>query len=103
MVMRYQPQCEAGYTVGMRAMRASAPGELGLIERFVNDMRSSTAAELMDWFATNGLGDVRAVRARADEGDLANAVALRETFRSLLAANNGAPLPGGTARHINAA
>ena len=98
--MDYQPQRKVGYTVAMRARRASAPGELGLIERFVNDMRSSTPRELMHWFASNELGEVRA---RADEADLANAVALRESFRSLLAANNGVPLPTGTMKTINAA
>ena len=98
MVMHYQPKRKVGYSVAMRARRPSAPGELGLIERFVNDMRSSTPRELMEWLASNEIGV-----SRADEADLANAVALRETFRSLLAANNGVPLATGTTKTINGA
>jgi predicted RNA-binding Zn ribbon-like protein len=101
MVMDYQPNRNVGYTDGMRLKRPSAPGELGLVERFVNDMRSSTPSELLQWFVANGLAE--SPRVRADEVDLANAVALRETFRSLLAANNGVPLPDGTATQINRA
>jgi predicted RNA-binding Zn ribbon-like protein len=99
--MGYQPKSKVGYTAAMRVKRPSAPGELGLIERFVNDMRSSTPGELIQWFAANGLSE--SARAHSDEGDLANAVALREAFRSLLAANNGVRLPSGTATHINGA
>jgi predicted RNA-binding Zn ribbon-like protein len=98
--MDYQPRRKVGYSVGMGARRASAPGELGLIERFVNDMRCSTPRELMQWFASNELG---VSRGGADEADVANAVELREAFRSLLAANNGVPLPTGTTKTVNGA
>jgi predicted RNA-binding Zn ribbon-like protein len=82
----------------MPSERQSAPGDLARIEHFVNDMRAETPDELTGWFA---LAEPYHPRVSADDADVAHAVALRETFRALLAANNGAPVDYEAEREVN--
>jgi len=73
--------------------RASAPGELGLLQSFLNtyyDIEAehggdvlATPAALGAWLSRRGLLD----RARPDAGDLRRAVAIRESLRELLQGN----------------
>jgi predicted RNA-binding Zn ribbon-like protein len=68
----------------------SAPGELGLVQRFVNtadlDLGTDELADeagLKAWLAANGMG------ADVDAAGRERAVAIREALRSLLLANHG--------------
>jgi predicted RNA-binding Zn ribbon-like protein len=74
---------------------ASAPGQLALVERFVNS-EAATPAELGAWLAEHGLAETSG---SWSETDAQRAVALREGLRELLLANNGvAPDPAAAAR-----
>jgi predicted RNA-binding Zn ribbon-like protein len=98
MVTSYQLNSKAGYDVSVPSQRPTAPAGLDLIEQFVNDMRAQTPDALAAWFArfepTNA-------PLRVDDADLANAVSLRETFRTLLAGNNGVPVGDAATTAIN--
>jgi predicted RNA-binding Zn ribbon-like protein len=77
--------------------RLPAPGELGLVQAFVNthyDLEHEHGAEVLhspralaDWLAARGLLEGRASLSRAD---LRRAHNVREGLRALLAVNNGA-------------
>jgi predicted RNA-binding Zn ribbon-like protein len=75
--------------------RAPAPGDLALVQAFVNthyDLTAERGGEILvdpealtDWLAARGL---IAVRHRLDANDLARAVTVREGLRALAFANN---------------
>jgi len=75
--------------------RASAPGELGLVEAFVNTLsienrtdELDSASSLRSWLVEHGLiapGDA------IEEEDLKTAREVREALRALLIANNSGP------------
>jgi predicted RNA-binding Zn ribbon-like protein len=74
---------------------ASAPGQLALVERFVNS-EAATPEELGAWLAEHGLAEAGASWSAADAE---RAAELREGLRALLLANNGvAPDPAAVAR-----
>jgi predicted RNA-binding Zn ribbon-like protein len=79
--------------------RRPAPGRLGLVQAFVNtrDLEGGTDALAAPEDLTRWLRGARIMggHARADAGDLAAAVEMREALRSLLIANG----EGGVARH----
>jgi predicted RNA-binding Zn ribbon-like protein len=89
------------------ASRSEAPGGLEMLRRFVNTLdvedatdALDTPAELHAWLTGNDLLDPGAkVTAR----DRREAVAVREAFRALLLANNGAPLDLAAFDALNAA
>lgn len=82
--------------------RRPAPGDLALVQTFLNtrwnlrtERRSetfSTPQALADWLASAGLTEGRAC---VDGRDLVRAVAVREGLRALAFANNGHPLDRG--------
>ena len=76
--------------------RAPAPGELVVLQRFVNTMdledgveELRTPADLRRWLAEH---DLAAASTRLGEADVRRAIEVREAFRALLHSNNGAPL-----------
>jgi predicted RNA-binding Zn ribbon-like protein len=76
--------------------REPAPGELALLQRFVNtvDMEDDVEvlqapADLRRWLADHELA---AASSRLTDEDFRRAIQVREAFRSVLHANNGAPL-----------
>jgi predicted RNA-binding Zn ribbon-like protein len=92
---------------GASKLREDAPGELAIVQRFVNtlDVEDGTdaidsVASLRAWLAVNGLGTPRA---RLGAADVRRAAELREAFRALLHANNGAPLDAAAVATVNAA
>ena len=94
-------------TVELPPGREPAPGELEVLQRFVNtvDLEDGTetldsAASLRRWLAERGL---LAPSARVTERDLRRAIELREAFRALLHANNGAPVDPDAVRAVDAA
>jgi predicted RNA-binding Zn ribbon-like protein len=73
--------------------RTPAPGELGLVQAFVNTVdleegqdQFRDAASMRDWLVDNGL---IGAGAPVDDADLRLAVHVREALRSLAAVNNG--------------
>jgi predicted RNA-binding Zn ribbon-like protein len=82
--------------------REQAPGELALVQAFVNshyDIEVKGGGELLgspamlrDWLATRGLIDARE---HLDDGDVDRAVALREGMRALAFTNNDQALDRG--------
>lgn len=87
------------FSAGVQAGdRDPAPGELGLIQAFVNthyDLAEDHGAEVLSspaalvrWFAARGLIDGSLSLAR---GDLRRALDVREGLRAMLSENNGAP------------
>jgi predicted RNA-binding Zn ribbon-like protein len=89
--------------------RPPAPGELALLQSFVNsnyDLEFEHGAELLAspadlraWLARRGLVGSRA---RVGAGDLSHALAVREGLRALLVANNGEPLDEPAVDALNA-
>jgi predicted RNA-binding Zn ribbon-like protein len=82
----------------------AAPEPLRLVQRFVNTVDLvherdwiGSPAELEAWLRESKLP----VEGEVDEADLARAVELREALRSLLRANNGAPLDPGAVSVFN--
>ena len=83
-----------------------APGDLGLVQRFVNsaDFESgeeelTTPEALRAWFAERELmGEGEAVT----DGDLRRALDVREGLRALLLSNNGHPLDSSAVERLNA-
>jgi predicted RNA-binding Zn ribbon-like protein len=81
----------------------SAPGELAILEAFVNTLHDGLSREdltdlnaLRRWFVRHGL---LAARDRLADGDLARALAVREALRDLLSAHNG-DVPSRRARSV---
>jgi predicted RNA-binding Zn ribbon-like protein len=81
--------------------RATAPGDLALVQAFVNTVdietgeeRFATAAALASWLTERGLLHAGAT---ASSGDLADAVRLREALRAMLYANCCSEPGGGDA------
>jgi predicted RNA-binding Zn ribbon-like protein len=82
--------------------RAPAPGELRLIQRFLNtrwnlhgehrDELFASPRALADWLASQGLVEPGT---RLGDADLERALAVREGLRALAFANNGHPLDHG--------
>ncbi len=76
-------------------MARTAPGELALVQAFVNtrdleDERDlGTPEELVAWLTEHGLVEAGAP---STSGDLLRALELRESIRDMLSANNGLPL-----------
>ncbi len=76
--------------------RKNAPGDLVLVQSFVNTLdvenrfeKLDSAAALRGWLAEH---DLIGEREPVSEADFGEAIALREAIRKLLLANNGAPL-----------
>jgi predicted RNA-binding Zn ribbon-like protein len=90
--------------------RDPAPGELGLVQAFVNshyDLEQDHGADLFSspravagWLAGRGLLEP-SVRLR--RADLRRALDVREGLRALLAANNGADFDEGAVERLNRA
>ena len=90
--------------------REPAPGELGLVQAFVNthwDLEHDLGGEVLHspaalgrWLVGRGLLEPGVTLARAD---LRRALAVREGIRALLAANNGSPLDPGAIEALNRA
>jgi predicted RNA-binding Zn ribbon-like protein len=86
---------------------APAPGELALVQRFVNtaDLEDRTDAlsdpsGLADWMREAGLA---AAEADFDEADRVRVIEFREALRLLLLSHNGAELDTGTVRTLESA
>ena len=85
--------------------RKSAPGDLELVQSFVNTLDIEDKIEKLDspdslrgWLAEHGLvGE----REPVSEADFAQAIALREAIRKLLLANNGAELDPAAVETLN--
>lgn len=84
-----------------------APGELALVQRFLNTRDHEDASELLatpralrDWLAEQGM---LAAGEPVSEADLARAIEVREAIRSLCLANNGAPLDAAAVETLNSA
>jgi predicted RNA-binding Zn ribbon-like protein len=90
---------------GSNTAREPAPGELAHVQSFVNthDLEDhvellETPDQLRDWLAERGwLGKDE----RLGEADLRQALTVREAIRSLLLANNGAPLDERAVESLN--
>jgi predicted RNA-binding Zn ribbon-like protein len=96
-----------GDSTGLPSQREPAPGELATLQRFVNTLdvddgveELSGAASMRRWLADQGL---LAANARVGEADVARVHELREAFRALLHANNGAPLDAAAVEVVNGA
>ena len=75
------------------ADRGRAGGSIGLVQAFVNTVDLESGPEeltepghLAEWLAAH---ELLAAGARADEADLAHAIALREALRGVIGANSG--------------
>jgi predicted RNA-binding Zn ribbon-like protein len=73
-----------------------APGDLGVVQRFVNSLDLETGDEeltspdaLLDWLAQRGL--TRPGAGRPTQAELERAVAVREGLRAVLGGHNGTP------------
>ena len=92
--------------VGQPGGRPPAPGELAIVQAFVNTANEELADDLLGtpgeataWLRTHGLlGDADTLSA----AERRRAVALREALRALLRHNNGAPLDPEAARTADA-
>src|SRR3954468_412823 len=92
----------------VRGTAPTAPGELALVEAFVNTSYGqgqhahralTTSAELRSWLHEHGL---LTAEAPVTEGDLRRAVALRESLRALLQAHTHGEAPLlTTVEHLN--
>jgi predicted RNA-binding Zn ribbon-like protein len=87
--------------------REVAPGELGTLQRFVNTVDQEDGVELLRspadlrrWLAHH---DLAAASARVGEPELRRALQVREAFRAVLHANNGAPLDRDAVATLDAA
>ena len=87
--------------------RELAPGELATLQQFVNTLDLDPGIELLEapadlrrWLVHHGLV---APSTRVGEEDFRRAVELREAFRAVLHANNGAPLDAGPVATLDAA
>jgi predicted RNA-binding Zn ribbon-like protein len=87
------------------ATRELAPGQLLLVQQFVNTLDVETgadelgdAARCAEWLVDAGL---LAKEASSTAADASGVVALREALRDLLCANAGGPLDGSGLRRLN--
>jgi predicted RNA-binding Zn ribbon-like protein len=87
--------------------REFAPGELGLVQRFVNTLGVDEGVDLLEepadlrrWLVHHELAPSST---RVSREALARAIAVREAFRAVLHANNGAPLDAGAVEVLDAA
>ncbi|HEX8067558.1 MAG TPA: CGNR zinc finger domain-containing protein [Thermoleophilaceae bacterium] len=94
-------------TAVVQSSREPAPGELALLQRFVNSVDLEDGIEELDspaslrrWLAER---DLIARNAKLGEPDLRRAIELREALRLLLHANNGAPVDADALETVNAA
>jgi predicted RNA-binding Zn ribbon-like protein len=85
----------------------TAPGQLSLLQRFVNSVDLETGEEeltspeaLRDWLAVRGLMDAGE---RATAADLKRALDVREGLRALLLQNAGLPLDAERVERLDAA
>lgn len=85
--------------------REAAPGELAVVQAFVNTQNIEAAedelrdpAALRRFLSQHGLVSPRA---RVTEDDLTGALELRDALRALAAANNGAPVPTSAPEILN--
>jgi predicted RNA-binding Zn ribbon-like protein len=83
-----------------------APGDLGLVQRFVNSVDFESGEEefitpeaLRTWFAER---ELMGKDERVTDGDLRRALDVREGLRALLLANNGHPLDASAIERLNA-
>jgi len=87
--------------------KKQAPGELGIVQAFVNtldveedDEQLVSPAALAAWLSDHGLTPTKSVRARTV--DLENAIRLREALRSILLAHvESEPVPTGAAMELD--
>ena len=94
--MLWRMAAETETSTSASTSREPAPGELALLQRFVNTLdledgteELGTPADLRRWLAER---DLAAASTRLGQADLRRAIEVREAFRALLHANNGAPL-----------
>lgn len=89
--------------------RSPAPGDLGLVQAFVNSRwdldrgledRLATPASLAGWLAAHGLLERGA---RLSPADVRRTLDVREGLRALMFANNGAPPDGPAIERLNRA
>ena len=87
--------------------RQLAPGELATLQQFVNtrDLEDDVEllqapADLRRWL---GAHDLAAPSTRISDADFKRAIEVREAFRAVLHANNGAPLDPAAAATLDAA
>lgn len=87
--------------------RELAPGELATLQQFVNTLDREDDSELLQrpadlrrWLAHHRLA---APSTRIGEDDFRRALAVREAFRAMLLANNGAPLDRDAVETLDAA
>lgn len=98
----------AGSTAVSASGRDPAPGDLALVQAFVNtlDLGDDATDSLTDinalrrWFVSQGL---LGPRDRLRDGDLERATAVREALRQVLAFHNGLPLRRGALTVLNRA
>jgi predicted RNA-binding Zn ribbon-like protein len=76
--------------------REPAPGELAKLQLFVNTLDAEDGVELLQgpadlrrWLSHHGLATAHT---RIDQADFRRAIEVREAFRAVLHANNGAPV-----------
>jgi predicted RNA-binding Zn ribbon-like protein len=100
------------YSAGTQAGgREPAPGELGLVQAFVNthyDIEHDHGAEILHspralagWLGARGL--LSPARAGLSRSDLRRAVDIREGLRAMLHTNNGAECDGDAVERLNLA
>jgi predicted RNA-binding Zn ribbon-like protein len=87
--------------------RELAPGELATLQQFVNTLDAEDGVELLQtpsdlrrWLSYHGLA---AASTRIGEADLRRALEVREAFRAVLHANNGAPVDRAAVETLDAA
>jgi predicted RNA-binding Zn ribbon-like protein len=87
--------------------RELAPGELATLQRFVNTLDLEDGVELLEtpadlrrWLAHH---DLVAPSTRIDQAEFRRALEVREAFRAVLHANNGAPLDSSAVATLDAA
>jgi predicted RNA-binding Zn ribbon-like protein len=87
--------------------RKRAPGELGLIQRFVNTVDLETGEEEFATLETLGAWlaerELMVEGEPVSDGDLRRAIDVREGLRALLLANNGHPLDPRAVERLNRA
>jgi predicted RNA-binding Zn ribbon-like protein len=87
--------------------RELAPGELATLQQFVNTLDAEDGVELLQgpadlrrWLAHHGLA---AANTKIDPADFRRAIDVREAFRAVLHANNGAPVDSAAVETLDAA
>jgi predicted RNA-binding Zn ribbon-like protein len=90
---------------GVSPPEKTAPGSLGLVQRFVNSVDLETGEDelatpeaLRAWFAERGL---MGAGERVGPADLRRVVDVREGLRALLLRNNGLPLDEGKVERLD--